>query len=73
MKLQASGVATAIGSFPHQDPVAICTLVLQKLPVIPCWPQLPKRAFKEQMYVQASEGLTCVVVDEEKEKIFFDT
>ncbi|MDP8246773.1 MAG: hypothetical protein P9M00_01410 [Candidatus Tritonobacter lacicola] len=73
MRLKAAGTATAIGSFPHDDAAALCGLILQKLPAIPCWPQLPKRAFKEQMYVQASEGLPCVVIDEEKEKIYFDT
>lgn len=73
MKIEPPGIATAIGSFPHRETGAICDRILAKLPSMPCWPQLQKRDFKEQMYVQASEGLPCAVVDEENERIYFDT
>jgi len=66
-------LATAIGSFPHQDPEAACRMILENLTEIPVWPQLPKTGFLENMYVQYSEGLPCVNLDIENKKIFFDT
>jgi hypothetical protein len=49
--------ATAIGSFPHKEPEAAFKLITKTLPEIPCWPQLPKRAFQEEMCVQYTEGM----------------
>jgi len=40
---------------------------------IPFWPQLPKRDFKENMYVQFSQGLPGLVVDEKKRTIHIDS
>lgn len=40
---------------------------------MPAWPQLPRRSFRESMYVQYSAGLPALVVDEASEKIYFDT
>ena len=61
---------TAIGSMPHTDPSEACAQVSHYLKDIPAWPQLPKRAFRENMYVQFSEGFPGVVVEENK--IFVD-
>jgi len=61
---------TAIGSMPHTDPAAACAQLTHYLKDIPAWPQLPKRSFLENMYVQYSDGLPGVVV--ENEKIFVD-
>jgi hypothetical protein len=47
---------TMIGSMPHKDPVAACALMAKYLTEIPSWPQLPKRAFIEDMAVQFGEG-----------------
>jgi len=47
---------TMIGSMPHKDAAAACALVAKYLTEIPSWPQLPKRAFTEDMTVQFSEG-----------------
>ena len=55
----------AAGSLPHLDPQAACQLVLDNLD-IPTWPQLPKRTFLENMYVQFSEQFPGVVVDGER-------
>jgi hypothetical protein len=55
----------AAGSLPHQDPRAACKLMLDTLD-IPTWPQLPKRSFLENMYVQFSEGFPGVVVSDEQ-------
>jgi hypothetical protein len=65
-------LATAVGTFPHTNSDTICRLILDNLPDVPIWPQLPKVSFRESMYVQFSERLPCVVVDGEARKIFFD-
>jgi len=73
MKFDASLAATAVGSFPHSTATAACDIVLNCFPEIPVWPQLPKIACYEQMEIQYSEGLPCVVVDTVKERMYFDT
>ncbi len=55
---------TAIGSMPQTDPQAACSQVVHYLKDIPAWPQLPKRAFLENMYAQYSQGFPGVVVKE---------
>lgn len=73
MKFIPSGKPTSVGSLPHRDPAEAVRLVLDAFPEIPAWPQLPNRSFLENMYVQYSEGLPCLVVDRAGEKIYFDT
>ncbi|MGD9142789.1 MAG: methionine synthase [Dehalococcoidia bacterium] len=53
---------TIIGSMPHTDPVKACALITRYLKDIPAWPQLPRRSFLENMYVQYSEGFPGIVV-----------
>ena len=53
---------TAIGSMPHTDPFEACSQVSHYLKDIPAWPQLPKRSFLENMYVQFSQGFPGAVV-----------
>lgn len=55
----------ASGSLPHTDPAAACDLMLSHLD-IPTWPQLPRRAFLENMYVQYSERFPGIVVADER-------
>jgi len=50
-------LATGIGSLPHTEAKDACELILQTLPQIPFWPQLPKRSAGENMYGQYSENL----------------
>ena len=57
---------TVIGSMPHTDPSAACSQLTRYLKDIPAWPQLPKRSFLENMYVQFSQGFPGVVVAEGK-------
>jgi methionine synthase II (cobalamin-independent) len=64
--------ATAIGSMPNTDAGEALEAVLKYLPDIPVWPQLPKRSFLENMYVQYSEGFPGVVLDHENERIYID-
>ena len=56
--------ATVIGSMPHTDPSAACSLVTRYLKDIPIWPQLPRRSFLENMYIQFSQGFPGVVLKE---------
>lgn len=56
----------AIGSVPHEDPLEACKLVLEYFREIPCWPQLPKRSFLENMYVQFSENFPGLVLGDEQ-------
>ncbi|MBN2242444.1 MAG: hypothetical protein JW793_07115 [Acidobacteria bacterium] len=73
MKFSPRGAATAIGSFPHREPEPACGLILEHIPEIPVWPQLPNADFRERMEIQFSEGMPCVVVDERKGRAYFDT
>ncbi len=57
---------TMIGSMPHTDPVAACSQVTKYLKDIPAWPQLPRRSFRESMYVQYSQGFPGVMVKEDR-------
>jgi hypothetical protein len=62
---------TIIGSMPHTDPAKACSLITRYLKDIPAWPQLPRRSFLENMYVQYSQGFPGVVVD--NNRIYVDT
>jgi hypothetical protein len=62
---------TIIGSMPHTDPAKACSLITRYLKDIPAWPQLPRRSFLENMYVQYSQGFPGVVVD--INRIYVDT
>jgi len=57
---------TTIGSMPHTDPSEACSQVTHYLKDFPAWPQLPKRSFLENMYVQFSQGFPGVVVEEDR-------
>jgi methionine synthase II (cobalamin-independent) len=71
MKLPKKLGISAVGSFPHKDGEAISKMLFAGLD-IPVWPQLPKRDFRESMYVQYGAVLPCIVEDEERSKIYFD-
>jgi len=64
--------ATGIGSVPFKDPRVSCELIFEHFPAIPFWPQLPKRSFLEHMYVQYSEGMPGIVIDEKKKTVHVD-
>lgn len=48
---------TAIGSLPHREAGEAVRFVLEHLPVIPHWPQLPQRSPLEDMVHQFLEGM----------------
>lgn len=71
MKLPEKLSISAVGSFPHQDGTALSKRLYDSLD-IPVWPQLPRRDFRESMYVQYGSALPCIVEDVERSKIYFD-
>lgn len=73
MKYDLRMLPTAVGSLPYQDVEKATEIVLENLPEIPVCFQLPKISFYENMYVQYSEKLPCLVTDPHQKKIYFDT
>jgi len=73
MNWKPACLATAIGSLPHENPEAACRVILDNIPDVPIWPQLPRTNFREQMEIQYSEGLPRVVIDEAGQRMHFDT
>ncbi len=71
-KTEFGCLPTIIGTMPHTDPELACRLIARYLKDIPAWPQLPKRSFLENMYVQYSEGFPGLVVDTKEKRIFVD-
>lgn len=63
---------TLNGSMPHLDTAEICRNIINDIDV-PIWPQMSKLNFRENMYTQFSATLPSIVLDEENEKITFDT
>jgi hypothetical protein len=73
MEIKPKCTATAIGSLPHSTAAQAVDVVLKSIPDAPIWPQLPKLGMREQMEVQYSEGLPRVMIDEQKQRMYFDT
>jgi hypothetical protein len=72
MSLKPNFLSTAIGSMPFADAKHAVDVSLAKLDC-PIWPQLSSFGFNEQMEIQYSEGIPCIVIDEEKKRMYFDT
>jgi hypothetical protein len=68
---QANCRTTAMGIMPHRDIERAINLVLSL--DVPFWPQLPHLSFYEDMYVQFSQHFPGIVVDAEKQKLYFDS
>ncbi len=66
-------LATGIGSMPFADVEHAVDVSISKLAEAPFWPQLPKLDLNEQMEIQYSEGMPCIVIDREKRRMYFDT
>ncbi|HEY78526.1 MAG TPA: methionine synthase [Dehalococcoidia bacterium] len=65
-RIEFGCLPTAIGSVPYTDPTRACAEMLRYLKEIPVWPQLSRRAFRENMYAQFNEGFPGVVVTDDK-------
>jgi len=72
MKIKEKFLTTGIGSLPSLNAEESVKEVCTKFD-IPFWPQLTKRSFKENMYVQFAEGLPSLTIDEKNRKIYVDT
>ena len=64
--------AAAIGSVPHTNSTAALDFALEAFSDIPFWPQLPRRAFRENMYAQFSEHLPGIQIDDHQERIWVE-
>lgn len=72
MKIEEKFLTTGIGSLPYLDAGKSVRQVYANFD-IPFWPQLPKRGFKENMFVQFAQGLPSLVIDEKKRKVYIDS
>jgi hypothetical protein len=70
-QLEFNYSTTHVGSVPHKEP-AVLTEHLSTMLDIPCWLQLPRRDFRENIYTQYAPTLPGAVVDEDKEKAVID-
>jgi len=67
-------LATGVGSMPHRDAAAVEAIVWKGLSDhAPFWPQLPRRDFLENMYVQYGEQLPGLCVDRDRKSVWVDT
>jgi methionine synthase II (cobalamin-independent) len=64
---------TTIGSLPFIHVDEAIDHVFSTCREVPCWPQLPKRSFLEDMYVQFLEQVPSVIIDEQGERVYVDT
>jgi len=71
--LKGNFYATAVGSLPYKNSGTACEKIIRSFKDIPFWPQLVRRSFFENMYVQFSEKLPALVADPETKRIYIDT
>ncbi len=64
---------TAIGSLPFVNVDEAIDHIFSSCREVPFWPQLPKRSFLEDMYVQFLEQVPSVIIDEQRERVYVDT
>ena len=69
---QPGCLPTGIGTMPHTNAGEACSLMLKYTSDIPFWPQLSRRSYLENMYVQDSEGFPGLVIDEQGERTWVD-
>jgi len=65
-------LTTHVGSVPHPEANKLVDKLVDLLDV-PAWPQLSRRSFRENMYVQYSPLLPAINEDAQQEKVYFDT
>lgn len=73
MTFKPKFLATGIGSMPFLDAEQAVKISFSELTEAPIWPQLPQTGLNEQMDAQYSEGIPCIKIDREKDRIYFDT
>jgi hypothetical protein len=65
-------LTTHVGSVPYATADGLTEKLCHLLDV-PAWPQIPRRSFRESMYVQYSPRLPAICEDSAREKVYFDT
>ena len=65
-KFNPAWLPLAIGSVPHPDADQAWSAILRYFPATPVWPQLPRRSYLENMYVQYSERFPGAVLEEQR-------
>jgi hypothetical protein len=72
--LKNNFLATGVGSLPYIEADRAANFIFDSFDSdIPFWPQLPRRTFFENMYVQFCEKFPGVVIDEKGKNIKIDT
>ncbi len=72
MNFSPNFLTTLIGSVPYTNTTETCQHIASQMD-IPIWPQMVKLGFRENMYTQYGAVLPAVVIDDQNEKITFDT
>lgn len=67
------GIATSIGSLPHEDPGEAVDFVLQQQPRLPAAPSLPGRSRREGMIAQAAHGVAGITVTDDGSLLIDDS
>lgn len=63
---------TMIGSMPHTNASEAVARILRSPLLVPAWPQLPKRSFKESMVNQYAEGFPGIRIDEKEKRVWVE-
>ena len=71
-RLNPEWLPIATGSVPLSDVAQAWAWTRKYLPQIPCWPQLPRRSYLENMYAQYAENFPGIVLDLEAERLYVD-
>lgn len=72
LSFQPACLPVAQGSLPHSSPVQALGLLLKTTPALLAWPQLPRRNFREQDYVQSVIAFPGLILDERAEYAYVD-
>ncbi|MBC7105326.1 MAG: hypothetical protein H5T97_05265, partial [Firmicutes bacterium] len=70
MEVPGNFLTTAMGILPHQDLDRALETALSV--DVPFWPQLPRLDFREDMYVQVSEGFPGIRLDEAERRLWLE-
>ncbi len=72
MKFIGNCKPLCIGSLPYTDPKIAWQRILDNFPEMPFWPQLPKRSYLENMYLQFSEHMPGRKIDMDNQRFYID-
>jgi len=72
MSFEPHFLTTLIGSVPYTNTTVTCEKISEIID-LPIWPQMVRLGFRENMYTQYGTALPSVLIDDENEKITFNT